>query len=206
LIEHIRGVDRRSRRLLGILTGVGIGVLICAPLGAATRTVKAPLTCSRGGAQTFSVAVSAPEKAAQASTFAVRVDSFPSGKIEHTGLNYLHDMEAELVVPAGTRFVEGSAKIVAGTGTPNVAKSALVWHWNGVLHFKLPARVENGGSYTPPSIEFQLTVTAPPGSDVPLKLLRYTVKANAFVVGDVTATCDPTPAPYTLATTTVTKA
>lgn len=66
-------------------------------------------------------------------------------------------------------------------------------------------KVENGDSYTPPSIELQLMAAAAPGSELPLKLLRYTVFANAFVVGDVKATCDPSPGPIALMTTTVTK-
>ncbi len=193
-------------RRVGLVSVVVAGFAVSAPLGAQTKTVKAPMVCSRGGDQAFSVVVSAPDRVAQGGTYTLRLDSFPSGKIDHTGLNYLHDMEAEFVVPAGTKFVEGSAKIVPKTGTANVAKSALVWHQNGVVHFKLPAKVENGDSYTPPSIELQLTATAAPGSELPLKLLRYTVFANAFVVGDVKASCDPSPNPFTLTTTTVTKA
>jgi hypothetical protein len=190
---------------VGLVSVVVAGFAVSAPLEAQTKTVKAPMTCSRGGDQTFSVVVSAPDRVAQGGTYTLRLDSFPSGKIDHTGLNYLHDMEAEFVIPAGTKYVEGSAKIVPKTGTPNVAKSALIWHWNGVVHFKLPAKVENGDNYTPPSIELQLTATAAPGNDLPLKLLRYTVLANAIVVGDVKATCDPTAGPFVLATTTVTK-
>lgn len=197
-------VGSRARRWIP-LAAAALTLSIASPLGAASKTVKAPMTCTRGGAQTFSVVVTAPDKAPQGSTYTVRLDSFPSGKIDHTGLNHLHDMEAEFLLPAGTKFVEGSAKILAGTGTPNVEKTALVWHWNGVVHFKLPAKVANGDAYTPPSVQLQLTVTAAPGSELPLKLLRYTVFANAFVVGDVKASCEPSPSPYVLGTTTVTK-
>jgi hypothetical protein len=55
-------------------------------------------------------------------------------------------------------------------------------------------------------VQFQLTATAAPGSELPLKLLRYTVYANAIVVGDVKAACEPSPSPFLLASTTVTKA
>lgn len=196
---------RRSLATVTALCALGAGLAIPARIFAGSKTVKAPLTCTRGGAQTFSVVVSAPDRIAQGGTYTVRLDSFPSGTIDHAGLRHLHDMEAEYLLPAGTKFVEGSARIVAGTGSANVEKTALVWHWNGVIHFKLPAKVRNGDGYTPPSVELKLVATAPPGSELPLKLLRYTVYANAIVVGDVKAACEPSPSPYVLSSTTVTK-
>ncbi len=185
--------------------GVVLVLALSPRLEAQTQTVRVPMTCSRGGGHTFSVVASAPDRAPQGATYTLRLDSFPSGKIEHAGLRHLRDMEVEYLLPAGARFVEGSARIVPNTGTPNVAKTAQVWQANGVVHLKLPAKVETGDSYTPPSIELQLVATAAAGSELPLKLLRYRVVANAVIVGDVTATCDPTPSPFTLASTTVTK-
>jgi hypothetical protein len=172
---------------------------------AAVKTSKAPLVCTKGGDQTYQVTVTAPDRVVQGGAFTVRIDSFPSGKIEHGGLLYLHDMEAEYLVPAGAKYVEGSAKLVPNTGTPNVAKTAKVFHEKGVVHLLLPAKVESGGSYTPPSIEFQLTAATPPGNDLVLKFSRYSVVAHAVVVGDVKAVCEPKPQSFPLFTTTVTK-
>ena len=177
------------------------------PADAATKKHKVPLTCSKGGDQLHSIDVTAPDRAAQGSKYTVHVDGYPSGKIEHAGLNHIHDMDAEYVVPAGTKFVDGSGKIVPGTGTPNVAKTAQVFFEKekGTVHFLLPAKIEAGESYTPPSFEFQLEVTAAPGNDLLLKLSRYSIVANAVVVGDTKAVCEPKPSPYPLVTTTVTK-
>jgi hypothetical protein len=175
-----------------------------ATLGAATTPAKVPITCSRGpSGQSFTATVIAPDKTKQGDTYTVRIDSASSGVISHTGLNYLHDMETEYLVPTGTKYVEGSARIVPGTGTPNVQKGALAWHDKGVIHMLLPGKVESGTSHTPPSLEFKLTATSAPGNKLALKFLRYRVTANAIVVGDLKTTCDPTPSPYTIANTVV---
>lgn len=203
---------RAARRLQALSSPRGLAVAtlatalaLASPLDAATRKHKIPLTCSRGGDQVHPLDVTVPDRVAQGGRYTVRIDGYPSGKIEHAGLRYIHDMHAEYVVPAGTKYVEGSGKIVPSTGTANVAKTARVVHKNGVVHFVLPAKVEAGTSYTPPSFEFQLEVTAAPGNDLLLKLLRYSLYANAVVVGDTLAVCDPKPSPYPLATTTVVK-
>ncbi len=79
-----------------------------------------------------------------------------------------------------------------------------MWHEGGLLRMLMPGRVESGSGYTSPSIEFQLTAKAPVGASLALELSQYRVVANAIVVGDVNATCEPTPKPYTLGTTLVT--
>ena len=118
--------------------------------------VRVPIVCTRGpSGQTFNVGVTMPASQATGTTFAIRIDAAPSGKISHTGLNYIFDMQTDYVVPAGTAYVEGSARILPGTGTPNVRATARVWHDAEGIHLALPARVENGSGYTPPSIEFR---------------------------------------------------
>ena len=197
--------SRGAARGLGALGALAVTLALVPPADAATKRLKVPLTCSKGGDQTHQLDVAAPDRAAQGTKYTVRIDGSTSGKVEHTGLNYIHDMEEEYVVPAGTKYVEGSGKIVPNTGTPNVAKTARLFHEKGVVHFLLPARVEAGDSYTPPSLEFQLEISAAPGNELPLKLLRYSVVANAVVVGDTKAVCDPKPSPFPLVTTTVIK-
>jgi hypothetical protein len=116
-------------------------------------------------------------------------------------------MSTEYALPPGATYVPGSARLVTGTGTPNVAASARVAYEayeNGLIRLTLPSHVPSGSSYTPPSIEFQLEAAAPPGTSLPLAFSKYQVTANAFLVGDVSATCEPVPKRYTLATTVVT--
>jgi hypothetical protein len=78
-----------------------------------------------------------------------------------------------------------------------------VWQAQGVIHLLLPGHVENGSSYTPPSIAFDVEITAPAGAAVSLKLDRYEVTANAFLVGDLLTICDPRPRPYVIGVTRV---
>ena len=172
---------------------------------AAGTAVRIPLTCSRGpSGQTCELIMSVPQTAAEGSTISVRVDGIDSGKISHTGLNYIHDMTTELLVPSGTMYVAGSGKIIPGTGTQNVRPGARVAHQGAAIVMTLPAHVEDGSSYTPPSFEFQVKVTAAAGAKIPQRFSQYRVTANAIIVGDVHTVCDPTPKPYTVGTTTVT--
>jgi hypothetical protein len=201
--------NKRTRSRAGALApalglvAVTVGVAVAAPQ--AGTAVTAPMVCSRGpGGKHFSVSVSLPPSVAQASTYGVRLDGVPTGKISGFGLNYTHDIAVDYVIPPGAAYVEGSAHVVPGTGTPNVTDGARVWHEAGLLRMLMPGRVESGTGYTSPSIEFQLTARAPVGASLALELSQYRVIANAIVVGDVSATCEPTPKPYTLGTTLVT--
>jgi hypothetical protein len=141
---------------------------------------------------------------ARGATYTVRIDAVPSGEISHFGLNYIHDMRTDYLVPRGAVYVAGSARIIPGTGTANVAGSARVWLQDGVIRMLLPGHVASGSSYTPPSIEFQLEASAPAGTALPLSFLEYRVTANAIVVGDLETICEPTPRPYTIGTTLIT--
>lgn len=173
-------------------------------LSAATTTVKVPIECSRGpSGQTFRATVTMPDQVTQGAQFAVRIDGASSGTISHTGLNYIHDMTVEYLVPAGTTYVAGSLRVVPNTGSANVAGSARVAKVGNVLRLTLPGHVENDSSYTPPSIELKLEATASAGSKVNLQFHQYRVSANAIFVGDVDTTCNPKPQPYTLATATI---
>jgi len=163
--------------------------------------VTAPLVCSRGpSGQAFRASVTVPTSQPTGSRFKVRIDSFASGKISHLGLNYIFDMSTDYQIPKGTKYVEGSVRVVPATGSAN-ARSARVWYDASGIHLVIPARVENGGSYTPPSLEFQLEVTATAGTELLLKFSRTRVSANVFLLGNVHTTCVPEPAPYPIART-----
>jgi hypothetical protein len=193
-----------------IATVVLASVTAAATLPAATspgRVVSAPMVCSRGPAdQRFAVILTLPPTAAEASTYAVRIDGVASGTISHVGLNYIHDMETDYVVPRGATYVADSAHVIAGTGTANVAAGARVWHDAGIIRVLLPGRVASGTGYTPPSVELELQASAPAGTSLPFTFFGYRVVANAFLVGDVHTTCTPTPRPYPLGATRVTAA
>ena len=175
------------------------GGLVSTTSVAGGRAVKAPLVCSRGpSGQAFQAIVTLPAAQATGTRFTVRIDSFSSGKVSHFGLNYIFDMATDYHVPAGTKYVEGSARIVPDTGTANTRSGARVWHDAKGIHQLLPARVENGGSYTPPSLEFQLEVTALAGTELSLKFSRSRVSANVVLLGNIDTTCVPQPAPFTI--------
>jgi hypothetical protein len=166
------------------------------------KRVGIPLTCSRGpSGQEHDVTVTVPASITPGARYKVRVDGVDSGKISHTGLRYIFDMWSEWPVPLGTDYVEGSARIVPGTGSENVRTGARVVHTPGVLSLVLPARVENGASYTPPSFEFELHETSTDGASVTQRFGGYHVSANAFLVGDVRTSCEPTPKPFPVAVT-----
>jgi hypothetical protein len=178
------------------------GLFVSTPGLAGPRAVEAPLVCSRGPKrQSFRAAVTLPAAQSIGSRFTVRIDSFPSGKISHVGLKYIYDMTADYALPAGAKYVKGSARIVPGTGTPNVRAGARVWHDASGIHLLLPARVKNGSGYTPPSLEFQLEVDAAAGTELAIQLRRCRVSAKVFLLGNVGTTCVPEPAPYTIGTT-----
>ena len=196
----------QSRFVRVVVAVVPLSLLTTLPLGAAPSeapvavSVKAPMVCSHGPSDSaYSGVLTVPRSAPSGSTFAVRVDSRSSGQISHFGLNYIFDMTTDYPLPAGTSYVDGSARVIPGTGTANARAGARVWHDAKGIHFVLPAHVENGSSYTPPSIEFALKVTAPAGGDVAIKFAHYEVTANAFLVGNVHTFCDPSPKPYALA-------
>ena len=162
--------------------------------------VAAPIECTRGpGGQEFRATVTAPATAPHGARFKVRVDSVPSGTLAHTGLHYITDMTTDYLVGPMGRYVGGSARIVPDTGTPNVREGARVFHDASGVHLVLPAKVKNGESYTPPSIEIEVEAFGPPGSTLSLLFDRYRVTANVFLLGDLTTTCTPKPRPYPIA-------
>jgi hypothetical protein len=187
----------------GLLAGLTTLCLSLAVQADAPR-YSIPIECSNGPSdQRHKVMISVPATITEGATFKVRVEGVNSGKISHTGLNYIFDMGYEWMVPKGTELVEGSLKLIAGTGTENIRKGARVSHKAGVISMLLPARVESGGNYTHPSFEFELKATAAAGAKISQVFRRYKVTANAFLVGDVKTTCDPRPKPYHLAATKV---
>ena len=195
---------RRGARWAGVVTGfVGVAVLATATAVAAAY-VTLPLVCNTGpSGQSFNVGVTLPASVEAGAIYTIRLDSRSSGKISHFGLNHLHDMTVEYVLPKGTSYVEGSARLVAGTGTPNVQQGARVWHRAGVVTMALPGKVENGTAYTPPSIVVQVRAVGAPGSSAVLTFNHFQLKANAFLVGDVAVSCDPTPQPYPIGVTVI---
>jgi len=193
----------RPPRALVFVVVASLASLSTGALGAGAA-IKIPLVCSRGPTgQTYGAAVTVPDKKPQGATFTVRIEGTSAGKISHTGLNYIHDMTTDYLVPVGTTYVDGSARIVANTGTPNVRKGARAWHDKGVIHMQLPAHVEEGSSFTPPTLEFDLKITGAVGTTIAQKFSQYRVTANAFVLGELETTCDPTPKPYALGKTLV---
>lgn len=188
-----------SRFVRVVVAVVPLSLLSTVTFGASVA-VKAPMVCSRGPSDTaYTAVLTLPASAPTGSSFTVRVDSLSSGIISHTGLNYIFDMTTDYPVPSGTTYVEGSARVVPETGTPNVRDGARAWQDAAGIHLALPAHVPNGSSYTPPSLEFAVKITAAAGSNVAIKFSHYEVTANAIIVGDVHTVCDPTPKPYALA-------
>lgn len=166
--------------------------------------VKVPITCSKGpSGQSYDVSVKLPAEVAEGSQFVVRVDGVDSGKISQMGLNYVTDMTYEFQIPSNTAYVAGTAHVIAGTGSANVREGARISVNGSVVQMVLPAHVENGASYTPPSFELKLQAAAPAGSTIAWPFRQYRVTANAMIVGDVKAVCDPSPKPYTVASTKV---
>jgi hypothetical protein len=197
----------RSGSKVMIWVALALGATVpaaAAPL--ASTAVKAPMTCSRGPNIFFIAAVAVPRTAEQGSIYTIRIDGVPSGKIEHFGLHHIHDMVSDYAIPPGAKYVPGSARVIPDTGTPNVSGGARVSYEAGVIRSVLTDTIPAGGSYTPPAIEFQLEAAAPAGASLTLQLLGYRVTANAVILGDVLATCEPVPKQYALGTTIVTAA
>ncbi len=199
--------NRHGASWAGFLKGVvAVSVLAMATAGAAAAGsyVTLPLVCTSGpSGQRFNVGVTLPHGVAAGETYTLRLDGTSSGTISHFGLNYIHDMTVEYVLPAGTSYVEGSAQLVPGTGTPNVRVRPRLWHRAGVVTMALPGRVENGTAYTPPSITVQVRAEGAPGSSAVLSFNHFQLRANAFLVGDVAVSCDPSPQPYPIGTTVI---
>jgi hypothetical protein len=165
--------------------------------GLATPTVSIPLVCSRGPeGQQRRVSITAPAVAKTGAMYTLLIEGKNSGTVSHTGLNYIFDMVEEWPIPAGARYVEGSARIVPQTGSLNVRPGARIERTPRGVALVLPAHVDNGSSYTPPSFELELQATAAPGTSIAQTFGRFSLKANAFLVGDVFTTCEPSPQSY----------
>jgi hypothetical protein len=194
-------------RLACVVGGFLGAMLVPHEIFGAGAAVTAPMTCSRGpGGASFHTAVTMPASLPTGSTFTVRIDGVSSGTISHFGLNYIYGITIDYLLPTGTRYVEGSARIVPDTGTENVRPGARAWRDAAGIHMTLPARVDNGSSYTPPSMEFAVTIEAAAGKVVALQFDHYEVMASAMFVGTVSTTCEPNPKPYALAQLRVTPA
>jgi hypothetical protein len=204
----VRGLVTESRVRIAVALVLAAGLLgFDAP--AVSSRVAIPLNCSRGPSrQEHHVAISAPAVVAPGSKYKVRVDGLDSGKVSHMGLNYIFGMWEEWPVPPGTRFVEGSAHVLPGTGSANVREGArlgqrVVGGATQSISLVSPARVQNGESYTPPSLEFELEVTAPAGASIVQQYAGFNVTANAIFMGDLVTTCTPDPKTFALAVTKV---
>jgi hypothetical protein len=196
---RLRALPRFSLLVVGSVFLLGFQ-----PSPASTRRIAIPLTCSRGpNGQHHDVAVTVPASVAKGARYTVRVDGVDSGTISHTGLKYIFDMGSEWPVPPGAEYVEGSARIVPGTGSDNVRAGARVVHASGSVRLGLPAHVENGSRYTPPSFEFDLRVASSAAASITQTFVAYRVTAHAFLVGDLNTTCEPAPRPFPVGTTLV---
>ena len=166
--------------------------------------VKVAMECSHDpSARSYAAMVTMPYSGETGTTFRVRIDGLPTGPIAHTGLNYIHEMNTDFRIPAGTTYVADSLRIVPETGTPNARAGARAWPDAAGIHINLPAHIDNGHGYTPPSLEFDLRIDAPAGTVLALQFLHYEVLANVILLGDMRSSCEPRPKPYTIGQTMV---
>lgn len=197
----------RIRENLGRVAVVALvtSVPASAPGQTEPAAIRGTMTCSRGpDPQYFEARAYVPASAPAGSIYTLRVDAATSPKISGVGLNYLHDMKTDYAIPDGTAYVAGSAHVVDQTGSDNVRPGARATYDNGVVRLTLPGHVENGSSFTPPGLEFQVKVVAPAGTSLPLRWVRHQVTANVFVIGNLDITCAPKAGALTLGTTMVT--
>jgi hypothetical protein len=193
-------IHQRPVFWLGLAMSLVVTLSVAATGASVAYTM--PIVCNQGpSGQRFNVAVTLPDSVESGGVYTIRIDGFDSGKISHFGLNYLHGMTVEYLLPSGTSYVEGSARLVPGTGTANVLEGARVWQRDRVLTMQLPGHVENGSNYTPPSIVARVRAVGATGTSAVLGFNRFQLQANAFLVGDVSVSCDPKPLPYPIGTT-----
>lgn len=198
----IQSLAKKKRGAAASLTMMSLLATVAAH--AAPTSVTAPLECSRGPeTQALHAVVTMPAHRPPGSTLRIRIDGWPSGKISHGGLNYIHDMTTDYLLPAGTRYLEGSARVLPATGTANAREGARVWRDGGRIRLRLPAKIKNGSSFTPPSLEFAVEIQAPAGTLLSLQFDHYEVTANVFLLGDLQTICEPRPKPYTIGVTRV---
>ncbi len=189
----------------GALVIVSAALALASDESRAAANVTVPMECSRGpSGQSFRTMLTMPAQVVAGEKFTVRVDGVSSGTISHTGLRFIHDMTTEYLLPSGATLVAGSLHLVPGTGTSNVTPTASVAKVGNTIRLTLPGRVDDGSSYTPPSIEFQLEATGAAGNKISFQFSQYRVTAKAVIIGDVDTVCTPKPQPFTLGTTTIT--
>jgi hypothetical protein len=188
------------RRRIPVVLVTLAAVLALVPQVLAASEVSAPLVCDKGPeSQKMRVGVSVPSNVAPGAAFTVRLDGVNSGTVGAMGLNFVHDMASDYIIPTGTSYVDGSVRVVPDTGTENVRTGATAVYRGGLIRLTLPARVDNGGNYTPPSVEFKVVPTGTQDSLV-LGFSQFRITANAMVIGDLKVTCNPKPRPFPLAT------
>lgn len=202
------GVLNPTLRLLGrvaTLTAlVVVGTLLAPPALADPAEVRLPMKCSRGpSTQYFDAAVTMSAVEQRGATVTVRIDSKPSGTIEHFGLHYIADMTTDYAIPPGATYVENSLRLVKDTGTANVSTTAKAWQDAAGIHLSLPARVKNGSSYLPPSLEFELTIDPRAPAHISVEFAHYEVTANVVLLGNLRTICEPSAPPATIGVTRV---
>lgn len=191
-----------SKLSRGALAAAALALIAAVAADGAAAERVVPLTCTRGpDGQSYRTVVTMPASQPIGSTFAIRIAASHVGPVSHFGLNYVSNMAAHFTVPPGTRYLAGSARLVPGTGSANVRASARVTHDARGIHIRLPAHVDNGGSYTPPAIEFRVEAIGPAGTVATLGLIGTGVDASAAIVGNVHTGCTPNPRPYPLGAT-----
>lgn len=195
--------SRRGLRWAAL--AVTLATMAATTATAGADVVAPQLVCSRGpSGQRFQIGVTIPGSAVAGSTYTIRLDSASSGKISQLGLNYIHDLVVDYALPPGASYVEGSAQVVAGTGTANVRSGVRLSHRAGVLTMALPGKVANGSAYTMPSLQFQLRAIGLPGSRAAVSFDRFGLTANAFLLGELPVSCGPARKPFALGTTLIT--
>lgn len=188
-----------TKLLRGACAAVALTLIATVALRGAAADRTVPLTCTRGDdGQSYRMIVTMPASQPVGSTFTIRIDTPTIGPISHFGLRHIYNMRAHFTIPRGTTYVEGSARIVAATGSSNVRANAGVTHDARGIHMLLPGHVDNGDSYTAPSIEFQVQAVGPAGTVTALGFLGTSVDASAVIIGSVHTACAPNPKPYAI--------
>lgn len=192
-----QSVHRRSRALLA-------AIAVTAVLGVADGGPSAhriPLECSRGKKhQIYEAAVAFAPQTQLGSRFTVRIDGASSGKLQNKGLKYIFDMTTDFRLAGPASIIAGSPRILPDTGSANVREGARIWSDSREIHLQLPAHVEKGDAYTPPSIEFDVDASGAKGAEFEIQFDRYWLRVRAVLLGELKTVCNPTPRPYTLAT------
>ncbi len=191
-------MGRSPRITRGLAAAIAVGALLGGGASAEEPPgawVQTPMSCTRGGDSRYLAFVTAPSTVKPGERFTVRLASANSGKLDNRGLHYIHDMTTELGIVGGEAV---EARAVPESGSANARAGAAARLEGQKVRFVIPAHIEKGSDYTPPTLELTLRAPETPGAIISIHFQRYEVSANAFLVGDVQSSCLPKPGPFTV--------